>query len=146
MGEVYLAADSELHRNVALKVLPADVSSNQDRMRRFKQEATAAAALNHPNIAHIYEIAEREGTNFIAMEFVAPIANLNPEVPYDLQKIVRRCLAKDPDERYQSIKDVAIELKEVRHELLAGFDTTVPATSIGSTVGAIDSDGSRAAE
>ncbi len=70
MGEVYLAEDNELHRNVALKVLPSEVSSNRDRMRRFKQEATAAAALNHPNIAHIYEIGEREGTNFIAMEFV----------------------------------------------------------------------------
>jgi eukaryotic-like serine/threonine-protein kinase len=303
MGEVYLAEDSELHRNVALKVLPSDVSSNRDRMRRFKQEATAAAALNHPNIAHIYEIGEREGTNFIAMEFVdgltlrqliherqtelpkllrylqhvaeglakahaggivhrdlkpdnimvtreghakildfglaklleqqttqttaqgmselatalmqphsmpgavvgtvgymspeqaqgrvqeidhrsdifsfgcilyeaitrrkafagkdaidslnkiireqpTPIANLNPEVPYDLQKIVRRCLAKDPDERHQSIKDVAIELKEVRRELQAraGIDTTVPPPSReGSTVEAIDSDGSRAA-
>ncbi len=303
MGEVYLAEDSELHRNVALKVLPSDVSSNHDRMRRFKQEATAAAALNHPNIAHIYEIGEREGTNFIAMEFVdgltlrqliharqtelpkllrylqhvaeglakahaagivhrdlkpdnimvtreghakildfglakllepqtsqttgqgmselataliqphsmpgavvgtvgymspeqaqgrgqeidhrsdifsfgcilyeaitrrkafagkdaidslnkiireqpTPIANLNPEVPYDLQKIVRRCLAKDPDERHQSIKDVAIELKEVRRELQAGagIDTTVPPPSrAGSTAEAIDSDGSRAA-
>ena len=303
MGEVYLAKDTELHRNVALKVLPSDVSSNRDRMRRFKQEATAAAALNHPNIAHIYEIGEREGTNFIAMEFVdgltlrqliherqielpkllrylqhvaeglakahavgivhrdlkpdnimvtregyakildfglaklieqqtsqittpgtsevataliqphsmpgaivgtvgymspeqaqgrvqeidhrsdifsfgcilyeaitrrkafagkdaidslnkiireqpTPIANLNPEVPYDLQKIVRRCLAKDPDERHQSIRDVAIELKEVRRELQAdaGIDTTVPTPSrAGSTVEAIDSDGSRAA-
>jgi serine/threonine protein kinase len=64
MGEVYLAEDSELHRNVVLKVLPSDVSSNHDRMRRFKQEATAAAALNHPNIAHIYEIGEAEGVNF----------------------------------------------------------------------------------
>ena len=303
MGEVYLAKDSELHRNVALKVLPSDVSSNHDRMRRFKQEATAAAALNHPNIAHIYEIGEREGTNFIAMEFVdgltlrqliherqtdlpkllrslqhvaeglakahavgivhrdlkpdnimvtreghakildfglaklleqqttqpttegmselatavirphsmpgavvgtvgymspeqaqgrvqeidhrsdifsfgcilyeaitrrkafagkdaidslnkiireqpTPIAILNPEVPYDLQKIVRRCLAKDPDERHQSIKDIAIELKEVRRELQAGaaIDTTVPPPlRADSTVEAIDSDGSRAA-
>ena len=302
MGEVYLAEDTELHRKVALKVLPADVVSNNDRMRRFKQEATAAAALNHPNIAHIYEIGEREGTNFIAMEFVdgltlrrliherqtelpkllrylqhvaeglakahaggivhrdlkpdnimvtreghakildfglaklieqqtsqpttqgmselataliqphsmpgavvgtvgymspeqaqgrvqeidhrsdifsfgcilyealtrrkafegkdaidslnkiireqpTPIANLNPEVPYDLQKIVRRCLAKDPEERHQSIKDVAIELKEVRRELQAGagIDTIVPPPSrAGSTVEAIDTDGSRA--
>ena len=56
MGEVYLAQDTSLNRKVALKVLPADVASNQDRMRRFKQEATAAASLNHPNIAHIYEI------------------------------------------------------------------------------------------
>jgi eukaryotic-like serine/threonine-protein kinase len=303
MGEVYLAEDSELHRNVALKILPSDVSSNRDRMRRFKQEATAAAALNHPNIAHIYEIGEREGTNFIAMEFVdgltlrqliherqtdltkllrylqhvaeglakahaggivhrdlkpdnimvtreghakildfglaklieqqtsqptaqgmselataliqphsmpgaivgtvgymspeqaqgrvqeidhrsdifsfgcilyeaitrrkafagkdaidslnkiireqpTPVTNYNPDVPYDLQKIVRRCLAKDPDERHQSIKDIAIELKEVRRELQAGvgIDTTVPPPlRADSTVEAIDSDGSRAA-
>jgi len=70
MGEVYLAEDSRLHRKVALKILPSEMAANQDRMRRFKQEATAAAALNHPNIAHIYEIGESAGTNFIAMEFV----------------------------------------------------------------------------
>ena len=70
MGEVYLAEDSRLQRKVALKILPSEMAANQDRMRRFKQEATAAAALNHPNIAHIYEIGESEGTNFIAMEFV----------------------------------------------------------------------------
>ncbi|MEK6280746.1 MAG: hypothetical protein AABN95_10370 [Acidobacteriota bacterium] len=60
MGEVYLAEDTRLHRKIALKVLPADVAANKDRMRRFDQEATAAAALNHPNIAHIYEIGESE--------------------------------------------------------------------------------------
>jgi serine/threonine protein kinase len=70
MGEVYLAEDMRLHRKVALKILPIKVAANHDRMRRFEQEATAAAALNHPNIAHIYEIAEAEGLNFIAMEFV----------------------------------------------------------------------------
>ena len=70
MGEVYLAEDSRLHRKVALKILPSEMAANQDRMRRFVQEAKAAAALNHPNIAHIYEIGESEGTNFIAMEFV----------------------------------------------------------------------------
>ncbi len=70
MGEVYLAQDTKLDRKVALKILPADVAANQERMRRFVQEAKAAAALNHPNIAHIYEIGETDGINFIAMEFI----------------------------------------------------------------------------
>ena len=70
MGEVYLAQDSKLDRKVALKILPVDVKANHDRMRRFVQEAKAAAALNHPHIAHIYEIGESQGTHFIAMEFI----------------------------------------------------------------------------
>jgi serine/threonine-protein kinase len=281
MGEVYLANDSTLHRKVALKVLPLDVATNEDRMRRFKQEATAAASLNHPNIAHIYEIGEAEGFNFIAMEYVAgqtlrekihgereelskllralqhiaeglakahaagivhrdlkpdnimissdghakildfglaklvesqaslsstgseestilqphstpglvlgtmgymspeqaqgktreidhrsdvfsfgcilfeaitghkafagsdtietlnkiirepapPLANFNPDAPADLQRIVRRCLAKDPDQRYQNIKDVAIELKEVRREVQPGATQPIAAST-----------------
>jgi len=290
MGEVYLAEDTELHRKVALKVLPADVVTNNDRMRRFKQEATSAAALNHPNIAHIYEIGESAGTRFIAMEFVdgltlrelihgrqtdlakllrhlqhmadglakahaagivhrdlkpenimvtpdghvkildfglakliepqqtsrvseglsqlatavmqphstpgavmgtvgymspeqaqgnaneidhrsdvfsfgcilyevithhkpfegkdpieslnktireqpPPLTNFKPDVPSDLQRIVRRCLAKDPEERYQTIKDVSIELKDVRRELQSGdrTDTTVTLSSAASS-------------
>ncbi len=279
MGEVYLAQDTSLNRKVALKVLPAEVASNQDRMRRFKQEATAAASLNHPSIAHIYEIGEESGLNFIAMEYVdgstlrqkihepeeelskllrilqhvaeglakahdagivhrdlkpdnimitsdghakildfglaklieqqtstssvsseeptilqhstpgvilgtmgymspeqaqgkskdidnrsdifsfgcilfeaitgqkafsgkdhiealnkiirepvPPLAAFNPNAPADLQRIVRRCLAKDPDQRYQNIKDVAIELKEVRRAMQEG-DTNVPPVS-----------------
>ena len=295
MGEVYLGEDTQLHRKVALKVLPADVASSRDRMRRFIQEAQAAAALNHPNIAHIYEISSADGLNFIAMEFIegqtlrklihhreadlpkllrylqhaadglakahaagivhrdlkpenimitrdghtkildfglakliepqshegrahdqapsevvtailehstpgavigtvgymspeqaqgktneidhrsdifsfgcilfeaitgrktfegkdaidslnkiirepAPsISDFNPSAPTDLQRIVRRCLAKDADERYQTIKDVAIELKEVRRELAeAGFDTTVPPSRSDDTASARD--------
>ena len=53
MGEVYLAHDTKLDRKIALKILPADLAANQDRMRRFTQEAKSAAALNHPNIATI---------------------------------------------------------------------------------------------
>jgi serine/threonine protein kinase len=287
MGEVYLADDTRLHRKVALKVLPADLASHRDRMRRFEQEATAAAALNHPNIATIHEISESAGVHFIAMEFIdgqtlrekihrdhtelrkllrylqqvaeglakahaagivhrdlkpdnvmitldgyakildfglaklteqtqppgvegeAPTAvmrqplstpgvvmgtvgymspeqaqgravdhrsdifsfgcllyeaatgqrafasestidtlhkivhapvplvkDVNPAAPADLTRIVRRCLAKDPDERYQSIKEAAIELRDVRRELegAAEFDTTVPPSSVGSAL------------
>jgi serine/threonine protein kinase len=70
MGEVYLAQDTKLDRKVALKILPAELASNRERMERFVREAKAAAALNHPNIAHIYEIAEADSVHFIAMEFV----------------------------------------------------------------------------
>jgi serine/threonine protein kinase/tetratricopeptide (TPR) repeat protein len=273
MGEVYLALDTRLDRRVALKILPERLAENEDRMRRFVQEAKATAALNHPNIAHIYEIGKERGLNFIALEYidgktlrqcmndmsmdlrkmlrwfqhvaeglakahaagivhrdlkpenvmisrdgqvkildfglaklvetsrpsvlssaerendtadfsdvhstvgvvlgtagymspeqaqgrsseidtrsdifaygcilfeaitgrkafegkdrierlnkiireaVPPITDLNPAAPVELQKIVRRCLEKDPEDRYQSIKDVALELKELRRDL-----------------------------
>jgi eukaryotic-like serine/threonine-protein kinase len=285
MGEVYLAEEARLHRKAALKVLPAELATNKNRMRRFEQEAQAAAALNHPNIAHIYEVGEEGGTHFIAMEFVegatlretihrektelrkllrylqqvaeglakahasgivhrdlkpdnvmitgdgyakildfglakltepvkpqpispeastavlrqplstpglvmgtvgymspeqvqgkpvdhrsdifsfgcllyeaatgqrafdsestidtlhkivhAPaslVKEVNPSAPADLTRIVRRCLAKDPDDRYQSIREAAIELRDVRRGLEGAeeFETTVPPASVGS--------------
>src|SRR5437660_4380557 len=105
MGEVYLAEDMQLRRRVALKILPPEVASNRDRMRRFTQEAQAAAALNHPNIAHIYEIGSsptvREGsgtsstagaeTHFISMEFVdgLTLRQLIHEQHTDLAKLLR---------------------------------------------------------
>jgi serine/threonine protein kinase/Tfp pilus assembly protein PilF len=297
MGEVYLAQDTKLDRKVALKILPADLAANQDRMRRFVQEAKAAAALNHPNIAHIYEIGESDGVNFIAMEFIdgvtlrekihqertelrkllrylqhaaeglakahaagivhrdlkpdnimitrdghakildfglaklieqqpmpggdsgeaatavmpqhstpgaimgtvgymspeqaqgktkeidqrsdifsfgcilfeavtgkkpfegdsivkslhmviyesaSPITELNPSAPSDLQRIVRRCLAKDPEDRYQTIKDVATELRELRRELQgAEIDTTATAPTRSTTIGSTGGEGTR---
>ncbi len=287
MGEVYLAKDTKLDRHVALKILPIELALSRERMLRFVQEAKAAAALNHPNVAHVYEISEQDGLNFIAMEFVegktlrekihhektelrklikylqqvagglakahgagivhrdlkpdnvmitrdgyakildfglaklveipqpgpdggtisdaatvalephsipgrllgtvgymsqeqaqgktgqidhrsdifsfgcmlfeavtgrrpfqgesnveslykivyAPtpqIKDLNPLAPPDLQRIVRRCLAKDPDERYQSIQDVAIELKDLRCEMEG--DTQLDMSVIPSTM------------
>ena len=293
MGDVYLAQDTKLDRKVALKILPANVAADRNRMERFVREAKAAAALSHPHIAHIYEISQQDGLNFIAMEFIdgrtlgdylrdsnpeelprvlrhlqhvaeglarahaagivhrdlkpdnimitrdghakildfglakliapqqsgltggepsqqatailqqhstpgvvlgtvgymspeqaqgktkeidyrsdifsfgcilyeavtgrkafagkdpidtlnkiirepcAPITDFRPEPPHHLQRIVRRCLAKDPEDRYQTIKDVAIELRELRRELVgsAGIDTAVPPSSVRSTLG-----------
>ena len=70
MGEVYLATDKQLERNIALKVLPAEFCCDVERVRRFKQEARAASALNHPNILTIHEIGEVEDRLFIATEFI----------------------------------------------------------------------------
>ena len=291
MGKVYLAEDTKLHRKVALKILPVDLAADKDRIRRFEHEAFAAAALNHPNIAHIYEVGEQGNTRFIAMEFVdgvslretiyrrkpelgkmlrflqhvaeglakahdagivhrdlkpdnimitsdghaklldfglaklldqarlsslssnqnsgmasqhsqpgtvlgtvgymspeqaqgrvndidhrsdifsfgcilfevvtrhkpfegkdnldslhnivhAPtplIKDFNPSLPDELQRIVRRCLAKDPDRRYQSIKEVAIEIDELREDLKrsTGADDSNP-QGISSTSAASD--------
>src|SRR5437870_13056342 len=71
MGEVYLARDTQLDRLVAVKILPAQIALDQQRLHRFLQEARAAAALSHPNIAHIYEIGQADGGYFIAMEHIA---------------------------------------------------------------------------
>jgi Tol biopolymer transport system component len=71
MGVVWKARDNHLDRFVALKVLPPDKVVDAERMRRFVQEAKAASALNHPNIIHIYDVAETDGVPFIAMEYVA---------------------------------------------------------------------------
>ncbi len=70
MGEVFLATDGKLDRQVALKILPSNVASDAERMRRFVQEAKSASALNHPNIITIYEIGETDEVHFIATEYI----------------------------------------------------------------------------
>ncbi|HEU0004592.1 MAG TPA: protein kinase [Terriglobia bacterium] len=70
MGEVYLAQDVKLGRNIALKLLPIAFQRDRERVRRFEREARAAAALNHPNIVTVHEVGEWEGQPFIATEFV----------------------------------------------------------------------------
>jgi DNA helicase-2/ATP-dependent DNA helicase PcrA len=70
MGAVYKAYDTKLHRTVALKVLPPEYVSQQDRRRRFFQEARAASALNHPHILTVYEVGEDNGAPYIAMEYI----------------------------------------------------------------------------
>lgn len=70
MGVIYVAQESRRGRRVALKLLPDHFTSDEQRVRRFRQEARAVLALNHPNIVTIYEMGEIEGTQFIATEFI----------------------------------------------------------------------------
>src|SRR4051812_25804001 len=70
MGEVYLAFDTELDRSVAIKILPASIAADQERLQRFVQEAKAASALNHPSILTIYEIGSIDNSRFIVTEFI----------------------------------------------------------------------------
>src|SRR4030095_12757796 len=70
MGEVYRARDGKLHRDVALKVLPADVANDAERLARFRREAQLLAALNHPNLAHVYGLEESDGATALVMELV----------------------------------------------------------------------------
>lgn len=70
MGEVYLAYDYKLRRRIALKILPAEYGSNDERVRRFEREARAVSRLNHPNIVTLFDIGNFEGLNYIATEYV----------------------------------------------------------------------------
>src|SRR6476646_2024613 len=70
MGEVYLARDIEIGRDVAVKVLPSTFSDEQERLKRFQQEACAAGALNHPNILSIYDVGKHDGSPYVVSELL----------------------------------------------------------------------------
>src|SRR5581483_4491747 len=70
MGEVYRARDTRLARDVAIKVLPEDVSSNLELKARFEREARAISALSHPHICHLYDIGSQDGTDYLVMELL----------------------------------------------------------------------------
>lgn len=87
MGEVFLAEDTRLRRKVAIKVLPADITGNRERLQRFEQEAFAASALNHPHILTIHEFGKTDDeTHFIATEFVEGVT-LNQRMASDEMSI-----------------------------------------------------------
>ena len=70
MGDVYVATDTKLDRQVAIKVLPPELADNAERRARFAREAKAVAALNHPNIVTVHSVEEAGGIHFITMELV----------------------------------------------------------------------------
>lgn len=102
MGEVYLAEDTRLGRQVALKFLPASYQYDSERRTRFLKEARAASALRSPNIAAIYDIGEHDGAMFIAMEYV--------EGEVLSQRIDRRTLA------ISDVIDIAIQIADALEE------------------------------
>src|SRR5437899_9546839 len=70
MGEVYLARDTQLGRDVAVKVLPSTYSDDADRLHRFEQEACAAGALNHPNILIVHDVGTHDGSPYVVSELL----------------------------------------------------------------------------
>src|SRR5215203_6901063 len=90
MGEVYRATDTRLGREIALKVLPAEMAADHDRLMRFHREAKAAAALNHPNIVTLYSAEEIDGIHFFTMELVdgRPLGELIPAEGFPADRVV----------------------------------------------------------
>ena len=70
MGEVYRARDTRLERTVAIKILPANLSSNPDAKQRFEREARVISSFSHPNICQLYDIGSQNGVDFLVMEFL----------------------------------------------------------------------------
>jgi serine/threonine protein kinase len=95
MREVYRARDAKLGRDVAIKVLPAAFSADPDRLRRFEQEARAAAALNHPNIVTIYSVERADDVPFVTMELVegTSLARLVPRTGMSTDRVVKIAIA-----------------------------------------------------
>ena len=90
MGEVYRATDTKLGRDVALKVLPAEMASSPERLERFRREAKALAALDHPGIVTVHSVEEADGVHFLTMQLVEgqPLDRLIPESGLPVERIL----------------------------------------------------------
>ncbi len=90
MGEVFVAEDTNLKRRVALKVLPAELAGSQERLERFQREAESLAALNHPNIVHVYSVETDQKVHFLTMELVEgeSLEQLIPEPGLPLEQVL----------------------------------------------------------
>jgi hypothetical protein len=90
MGEVYRATDTKLGRDVALKELPAEMAASPERLERFRREAKALAALDHPGIVTVYSVEEADGVHFLTMQLVEgqPLDKLIPEGGMPVERIL----------------------------------------------------------
>jgi len=152
MGEVYLAEDSELKRQVALKFLPVHLCSETDCRARFKREAQATAKLNHPNIVTIYEVGEYNSRPFIAMEYCrgetlrSMLNQLEVSTEKAIELVIEICEGLNKAHRdgviHRDIKPANIVIDENGHARLLDFGLAAvhgeePITKTGSTKGTI---------
>jgi Tol biopolymer transport system component len=148
MGDVYRARDTRLGREVALKILPSELSSHPERLQRFEREARAASALNHPHIVVVHDVGREEGIDFLVMELVEgqTLAERLARGPLALEEVLRSgeqiCSALEACHRmglvHRDLKPANIMLtragvKLVDFGLARAFDTEAPSSSSAMT-------------
>src|ERR1700757_3584808 len=91
MGEVYRARDTRLDRTVAIKILPAHLSDKPEAKERFEREAKSISSLNHPNICHLYDVGQQDGTSYLVMEYLEgeTLADRLRKGPLPLEQVVK---------------------------------------------------------